>query len=169
MQPKQMTIPTRNASSCTRLLTPSFSFYRFVVSRTSGAEYIWPLSSRTARLSNAGPAQAVTSHRPISKSWWGSRQETGTTARAGPAKACDAMMASAHHPAAQPRPGRRRRGGLDDGERAPPGGPAARAGVRYRHLFSMYRFVVSRTSGRDIFAPFLLERPGEQTPGRPKL
>ena len=29
-----MTIP--NAGSCTRLLTPSFSLYRFVVSRTSG-------------------------------------------------------------------------------------------------------------------------------------
>ena len=56
--PKQMTIP--NASSCTRLLTPSFSLYHFVVSRTSGAEYICPLSSRTARRTNAGPAQAVT-------------------------------------------------------------------------------------------------------------
>ena len=43
-----MTIP--NASSCTRLLTPSFSLYRFVVFRTLGAEYICPLSSRTARL-----------------------------------------------------------------------------------------------------------------------
>ena len=55
--PKQMTKP--NASS-TRLLTPSFSLYRFVISRTSGAEYIFPLSSRTARRANAGPAQAVT-------------------------------------------------------------------------------------------------------------
>ena len=49
-----------NAGSCTRLLTPSFSLYRFVVSRTSGAEYICPLSSRTARLTKAGPAQAAT-------------------------------------------------------------------------------------------------------------
>ena len=105
-----MTIP--NASSCTRLLTPSFSLYRFVVSRTSGAQYICPLSSRTAQRTIAGPAQAVTSHRPISKSWWGSRQETRTTARAaGPAKTSDARTASARHPAAQPRPGRRRRGG----------------------------------------------------------
>ena len=54
---KQMTMP--KASSCTRLLTPSFSSYRFVISRTSGAEYICPLSSRTARRTNVGPAQAV--------------------------------------------------------------------------------------------------------------
>ena len=55
---KQTTIP--NARSCTRLLTPSFSLYRFVVSRTSGAEYNRPLSSRTTRQTNARPAQAVT-------------------------------------------------------------------------------------------------------------
>ena len=54
-----MTIP--NDSSCTRLLTPLFSLYRFVISRTSGAEYICPLSSQTARRTNAGPTQAVTS------------------------------------------------------------------------------------------------------------
>ena len=53
-----MTIP--NASSCTRLLTPSFSLYRFVISRTSGAQYICPLSSRTARLTKSRQAQAVT-------------------------------------------------------------------------------------------------------------
>ena len=41
----------------TRLLTPSFSLYRFFVSRTSGAEYICPLSSRTAQLTNARPAR----------------------------------------------------------------------------------------------------------------
>ena len=35
-----MTIP--NDSSCTRLLAPSFSLYRFVVSKTSGPEYISP-------------------------------------------------------------------------------------------------------------------------------
>ena len=58
VESKQMTIP--NASSCTRLLTPSFSLYRFVISRTSGAQYICPLSSRTAQRTNAGPAQAVT-------------------------------------------------------------------------------------------------------------
>ena len=45
------------------MLTPSFSLYRFVVSRTSGAEYICRLSSRTARLTKAGPAQAVTAGR----------------------------------------------------------------------------------------------------------
>ena len=50
--PKQMTIPS--ASSCTRLLTPSFSFYRFVVLRTSGWECISP------SLRPAGPAN----HRP---------------------------------------------------------------------------------------------------------
>ena len=56
--PKHLTKP--NASSCTRLLTPLFSLYRFVISRTSGAQYICPLSSRTAQRTNAGPAQAVT-------------------------------------------------------------------------------------------------------------
>ena len=30
-----------NANSCTRLLTPLFSLYRFVVSRNSGAAYIY--------------------------------------------------------------------------------------------------------------------------------
>ena len=34
--------------------------YRFVISRTSGAQYICPLSSRAAQRTNAGPAQAVT-------------------------------------------------------------------------------------------------------------
>ena len=42
------------------MLTPSFSLYRFVLSRTSGAEYFCPLSPRTARLTKARPAQAVT-------------------------------------------------------------------------------------------------------------
>ena len=48
------------AHACSRGVTPSFSLYRFVIYRTSGAEYICPLSSRTARRTNAGPAQAVT-------------------------------------------------------------------------------------------------------------
>ena len=55
---KKLTIPY--ASSCTRLLTPSFSLYRFIISRTSGAQYICRLPSRTAQRTNAGPAQAVT-------------------------------------------------------------------------------------------------------------
>ena len=61
-----LTTCEKNATSCTRLLTPSesFSLYRFVISRTSGAQYICPLSSRTARRTNAEPARAVTSYRP---------------------------------------------------------------------------------------------------------
>ena len=47
---KQMTVA--NASSSARLLTPSFSLVRFVV-------YGQTLSSRTARLIKARPAQAV--------------------------------------------------------------------------------------------------------------
>ena len=94
---KQMMIPPSER----RLV---HSLYRFVFSRTSGAEYICPLSSRTARLTNAG-RQAVTSHRPSSKSWWGSRVKArnGNHGQGGG-------------------PGR----GLwrDDGERAPPGGSA---------------------------------------------
>ena len=39
--------------------TLALSLYRFVVSKTSGAEYVCPLSSRTALLTNARPAQAV--------------------------------------------------------------------------------------------------------------
>ena len=38
--PNKVKIP--NAGSCTRLLTPPFLLYRFVVSRTSRAEYICP-------------------------------------------------------------------------------------------------------------------------------
>ena len=38
----------------------TFSWHRFVVSRTLGAEYIFPLSSQTARLTKNRPARAVT-------------------------------------------------------------------------------------------------------------
>ena len=37
-----------------------FPAFRFVLARTSGAQYIRPLSSRTAQRTNAGPAQPVT-------------------------------------------------------------------------------------------------------------
>ena len=78
-----MTIP--NASSCTRLLTQSLSLYRFVVSRIQGRLIFFPFS-RTARLTEAGPGQAMTSQRPISKSWWGQgkQQEPRSELRAQP-------------------------------------------------------------------------------------
>ena len=51
-----MTIP--NASSCTvtRLLTPSFSLYRFVIFRTSWGGIYLPLSAQTANKLLAGPS-----------------------------------------------------------------------------------------------------------------
>ena len=53
-----------HGASLRRLLTPSFSLYRFVVSRTSGAErgiYLPPFFSKgPANQCWAGPAQAVT-------------------------------------------------------------------------------------------------------------
>ena len=64
------------------------------------------------------PAQAVTSHQPISKSWWGSRQATGTAA--GAAGSAEAGAAATER--------------LDDGERVPTGGSAEAVAAATRGL-----------------------------------
>ena len=66
-------------------ITQSLSLYRFVVSRIQGRLIFFPFS-RTARLTEAGPGQAMTSQRPISKSWWGQgkQQEPRSELRAQP-------------------------------------------------------------------------------------
>ena len=85
-------------------------FHRIdLLSQDLGGGLHSPLSSRTARLTKVRPAQAVTSHRPISKSWKGSRQATGPRSEAESGAAATRV--------------------LDDGERAPPGG-SAEAGRR---------------------------------------
>ena len=45
----------------------------------------------------------------------------------------------------------------------------ARANACSRHRFHCIDLLSLELRGRNIFAPFLLERPSEQTPGRPKL
>ena len=97
--------------------------------RVTRAVYICLLLLELAGLTRARPAQAVMSHQPISKLWWGPRQATGTTIGAvttGRLNDCKcappcsstkawaaaeshrrleySMTASEHHLAAQPKP-----------------------------------------------------------------
>ena len=86
----------------------------------AGADHIiCPFLLEQARLIKDRPAQAVTSHCPISKSWLGPRKSTGTMARAAGSAKAGAVVT----------------GVRDDGERAPPGG-SAEAGHDERCLAS---------------------------------
>ena len=114
----EMTIPNASLRLLVRLLMPSFSLDRFV-SFDRRCELYLPLSSRTARLTKARLAH-VTSHpgrpnSPNSTSWWGpvkpgkqqeSRPERRAQLRPGRQRREYSMIASARHPADQPRPAR---------------------------------------------------------------
>ena len=132
------------------------------------------LSSRTARLIKARPTQAVTSHQPISKSWWGSRQATGTPAgAAGPVEA---------------RPGRRRRGcSMTVSARRPAPAAQPRLAACYQnrwrywtpasahtclchgfHCQCIHLFQLSlELCGQNIFAPFFSNSPAHQSQACP--
>ena len=140
-----MTIP--NAGSCTRLLAPSFSLHLLIVISWPRVRVIfapffsngpaqWGLTKALARPA----AQAVQCHRPISKSWWGSRQATRTTVGAAGSAAAGAAASKVRDGGERAPLGGSAEAGaattwvLDDGERLPPGGSAEAGATATRVL-----------------------------------
>ena len=103
---------------------------RFVVSPTLWAESVCPLSSQTARLTNARPARPVTGHRPlISKVMAGVKASNGNHGQSNmPGRGLGFEDGERAPQGGSAEAGAAATGMVDDGERAPPGG-AAEAGA----------------------------------------
>ena len=99
---------------------------RFVVSPTLWAESVCPLSSQTARLTNARPARPVTGHRPlISKVMAGVKASNGNHGQSNmPGRGLGFEDGERAPQGGSAEAGAAATGMVDDGERAPPGGAA---------------------------------------------